>query len=72
MYPYFDKQFMVQTDDSLTAIGGALSQTNNQGEEHPVSYFSRMLNQAGRNYTYNWTQMFSSNLFLSAVQGIST
>ena len=41
----------MQTNASLTAIGGALSQINNQGEEHPVAYCSRTLNQAERNYT---------------------
>ena len=51
MYPDFFKQFIVQTDASLTAIGGVLSQINDQGEEHPVAYCSRTLNQAERNYT---------------------
>ena len=51
MYPDFNKQFIVQTDASLTAIGGVLSQINDQGEEHPVAYCSRTLNPAERNYT---------------------
>ena len=51
MYPDFSKQFIVQTDASLTAVGGVLSQINDLGEEHPVAYCSRTLNPAERNYT---------------------
>jgi hypothetical protein len=50
-YPDFTKKFIVQTDASLTAIGGVLSQISDDGEEHPVAYCSRTLNIHERNYT---------------------
>ena len=36
----YNKNFIVQTDASLTAIGGVLSQINDNGEEHPIAYCS--------------------------------
>lgn len=50
-YPNFDKPFVVHTDASLTAIGGVLSQLDENGLEHPVGYCSRTLNSHERNYT---------------------
>ena len=40
VYQDFSQQFIVQTDASLTAIGGVLSQVNEIGKEHPVAYCS--------------------------------
>ena len=50
-YPDFNREFIVQTDASLTAVGGVLSQIGEDGEEHPVAYCSRTLNVHERNYT---------------------
>ena len=50
-YPNFNKEFIIQTDASLTAVGAVLSQLDNEGFEHPVAYSSRVLNKHERNYT---------------------
>ena len=39
-YPNYNKNFIVQTDASLTAIGGVLSQINDNGKKHPIAYCS--------------------------------
>lgn len=44
MYPKFDKQFVLTTDASNSAIGAVLSQNG-----HPISYTSRTLNEHERN-----------------------
>ena len=41
--PNFDNTFIIQTDASEVGIGAVLSQVNDNGEEHPVAYFSRKL-----------------------------
>lgn len=45
-YPDFTKTFCVTTDASNIALGGVLSQGNK-----PISFFSRTLNSAERNYS---------------------
>jgi RNase H-like domain found in reverse transcriptase/Reverse transcriptase (RNA-dependent DNA polymerase)/Integrase zinc binding domain/gag-polyprotein putative aspartyl protease len=47
--PDFRKPFMIVTDASDFAIGGALMQMH-EGREHPVRYWSRTLQPAERNY----------------------
>ena len=51
MYLDFNKPFIVQTDASLTAICGVLSQYDDNGKEYPVAYCSRTLNVHEKNYT---------------------
>ena len=41
--PDFDRPFTLQTDASEFAIGVVLSQTDDDGLEHPVSYYSKKL-----------------------------
>jgi hypothetical protein len=41
--PDFDKQFILQTDASDRGIGAVLSQLDDEGNDHPVAYFSRKL-----------------------------
>ena len=41
--PDFDRPFVLQTDASDRGIGAVLSQTDADGLEHPVAYFSRKL-----------------------------
>lgn len=48
--PDFSLPFSVHTDASEVGVGGMLTQ-NFDGEEHPVAYYSRSLNQQERNYS---------------------
>ena len=41
--PGFEKQFILQTDASNRGIGAVLSQCDEEGQEHPVAYYSRKL-----------------------------
>lgn len=45
-YPDFGKPFTLTTDSSNVALGGVLSQS-----DKPISYYSRILNPAERNYS---------------------
>ena len=38
--PDYSREFTVQTDASDRGMGAVLCQTNRDGEEHPVAYFS--------------------------------
>ena len=49
-YPYFTKPFILTTDASQHAIGCILSQ-GKVGQDLPISYASRTLNSAERNYS---------------------
>ena len=39
----FSRQFILQTHASERGVGAVLAQVDDQGEEHPVAYFSRKL-----------------------------
>ena len=43
VFPNFEKEFIVQTNASLYAVGAVLSQLDNKGNEHPIAYCSRTL-----------------------------
>lgn len=47
--PDFSKEFVVQTDASDVGIGAVLSQTRD-GEEHPIVYLSRKVNEHEKRY----------------------
>eukprot|EP00731_Ephydatia_muelleri_P017894 Em0010g992a len=49
-YPQFAHKFTLATDASDSALGGILSQVIN-GQERVISYWSRQLNKAERNYS---------------------
>lgn len=52
IYPDFPKKCFVTCDASKVAIGGILEQEGEDGEVHPIAYFSRKLNPAeSRNST---------------------
>ena len=48
--PDYNKEFRLYTDSSDVAVGAALMQFGKDGLEHPISYFSRKLLPAQRNY----------------------
>jgi hypothetical protein len=50
IYPDFSQPFIVACDASTTAIGAVLSQVRD-GEERPIAYCSRQLNQAESKYS---------------------
>ena len=41
--PDFNKTFVLQTDTSDRGVGAVLSQLSDDGEEHPIGYYSRKL-----------------------------
>lgn len=49
-FPDFNKEFLLTTDASITSIGAILSQ-GEIGHDLPISYASRVLNKAERNYS---------------------
>lgn len=50
-HPDFSRQFVIQCDASGSGIGSVLFQLSDEGEEHPIAYFSNKLNSAQRNYS---------------------
>ena len=50
-YPHFDRPFLVTCDASNTAIGGVVSQFDDNNKERPVSFCSRALKGAELNYS---------------------
>lgn len=46
-----DKPYILATDASTKAIGGVLSQQDDQGRERPIAYFSRKLKKYQMSYT---------------------
>ena len=49
--PDFDRAFILQTDASNRGVGAVLSQIDDNGEEHPVAYFSRKLLEREEKYS---------------------
>ena len=50
IFPQFDRDFIVTCDASSTAIGGVVSQMDNNNRERPISFCSRVLKGAEKNY----------------------
>lgn len=50
-FPDWQREFVLQTEASTTAVGGILSQRNDEGEEHPIAYFSSGLTEAQKKYS---------------------
>lgn len=57
-------QFILDTDASNRAIGGVLSQRQEDGLEHPIAYGSKVLSKAERNYSTTKKEMFALKYFL--------
>ena len=49
-YPKFDRCFVVETDASGIGLGAVLSQSQDDGELHPIAYTSRALSPCEMNY----------------------
>jgi len=49
--PNFINLFAIHCVASHTGLGGVLMQTDNEGNEVPIAYMSRKLNQCQRNYS---------------------
>ena len=49
--PNFDKPFFLAVDASNVGAGGVLMQEDEQGVEHPVSYYSKKFTPAQQNYS---------------------
>lgn len=49
--PDFTQPFTIQTDASDVSIGAVLTQEDENGEEHPITYISRALNADEKGYT---------------------
>ena len=50
-FPRFDREFLLATDASYSAIGAVLSQVHDNGTEKVIVYWSRQLSKAERNYS---------------------
>ena len=55
--PNFTKQFELEVDAFLFAVGAVLFQRDEEGRRRPISYFSQALNSAERNYDI-WDREF--------------
>ena len=49
--PDFSRPFILQTDASERGVGAVLSQRSDQGEEHPIAYFSKKLQPREEKYS---------------------
>jgi len=49
-YPDFSKKFYISTDASTNHIGAELFQKTDEGQHQTLSFISRTLNSAERNY----------------------
>ena len=49
-YPDFDKDFILETDASITGLGAILSQKQCDGRIHPIAFASRALSAPETNY----------------------
>uniref|UniRef100_A0A914QUT5 RNA-directed DNA polymerase n=1 Tax=Panagrolaimus davidi TaxID=227884 RepID=A0A914QUT5_9BILA len=49
--PKFGRQFEIETDASKEAFAACLLQRDDNGQLHPISYFSRKMNKHERNYS---------------------
>jgi len=53
--PYPKQKMQLETDASGYAIGGVLSQVQEDNSWRPVAYLSKIMNKTERNYKiYNW------------------
>ena len=51
IHPNFNKPFLLFTDASNVSIGAILAQQDKNKVDHPISYYSKTLSKAERNYS---------------------
>lgn len=62
--PDWSRPFRCHTDACQFAVGGTLTQLDDAGREHPISYFSKRLSAAEENYTANDRELLGLVYFL--------
>ena len=66
--PDFERTFILQTDASNYGVGAVLSQTDAEGLDHPVVYFSHKLLDRERKYSTNEKECLAIKLAVKAFQ----
>ena len=66
--PDFEKTFILQTDASNYGVGAVLSQTDADGLEHPIAYFSRKLLDREQKYSTIEKECLAIKLAIKAFQ----
>lgn len=61
--PDWSRPFRCHTDASQLAVGGTLSQLDNEGNERVLSYFSKRLSPAEENYSANDRELLDWYIF---------
>lgn len=51
IHPQVNKPFRLSTDASMVAVGAELAQEGEDGEMHPVAYYSQVMSSAQRRYS---------------------
>lgn len=62
--PDWSRPFRCHTDASQVAVGGTLTQADDDGDEHAVSFFSKRLSPAEENYSANDRELLGLVYFL--------
>lgn len=62
--PNFETEFCLHCDASHTGVGGVLVQLNTEGDEVPIAFMSRKLNQCQRNYSVTEKECLAAILIL--------
>lgn len=60
--PDFSRRFFIQCDASTSGVGSVLFQKTEEGEDHPICFFSQKLNGAQRNYSVTELECFAAVL----------
>ena len=63
-FPCFDRPFILDTDASNDGIGAVLSQTDDQGHEHVITFGSRLLTKAERKYCVTRRELLAVVTFI--------
>ncbi len=65
--PDFSRQLIWQTDASNRGVGAVLTQMDDQGEEHPASYYSQKLLLREQKYTTLEKELLAIKLATNAL-----